>query len=178
MKFLKYLGFGLVGMMVLFGVIGLFLPYDKHIERQIVIDAPAAEVFPYANDFRKFNEWSPWKGLDQSTRYTYSGPQSGVGANMQWAGDKEYTGRGTQEILESDPGEFVKTKVEFAFMEPASTTFHLSEENGKTTVTWGFDIYMSNTIFRFSGLLFDSWAWVGDTYEQGLSDLKILVERK
>jgi len=178
MKFLKYLGFSLIGIMVLFGFIGLFLPYDKHIERQITIDAPATKVFPYANNFRKFNEWSPWKGLDKNTRYSYSGPQNGVGAKMQWAGDKEYTGRGTQEILESDADTFVKTKVEFAFMEAASTTFHLSEKEGKTTVTWSFDIYMSNTIFRFSGLIFDSWAWVGETYELGLSDLKTLIESK
>jgi len=176
MKFLKYLGLSLIGIMVLFGVIGLFLPYDKHIERKITIDAPAADVFVYANDFRKFNEWSPWAGLNANTRYTYSGADNGIGAKMQWAGDHEYIGKGVQEILESEPDKFVKTKVKFALMEPASTTFSLVENNGKTTVTWGFDIYMSNTIFRFSGLIFDSWAWVGDTYEQGLSDLKIRVE--
>lgn len=176
MKFLKYLGLGLIAMMVLFGIIGLFLPYDKHIERQIIINAPAAKVFAYANDFHKFNEWSPWAGLDASTRYTYSGAEKGVGAEMQWAGDHEYVGRGTQIILESEPDRYVKTKVEFALMEPASTTFTLVENNGQTSVIWGFDIYMSNTIFRFSGYIFDSWGWVGDTYERGLLDLKKRVE--
>jgi hypothetical protein len=177
-KFFKYLAIILAGIMILVGIIGLFLPYNKHIERQITINAPASRVFPYANNFRKFNEWSPWTELDGHARYTYSGPERGVGAKMQWAGDYEYVGKGVQEILESEADKFVKTRVEFAFMEPASTSFRLSENDGKTTVTWSFDIYMDNTIFRFSGLIFDSWAWVGDTYEQGLSNLKTLVESK
>ena len=178
MKFLKYLGLGLLGTMVLFGIIGMFLPYDKHIERQITIDAPAAAVFAYANDFRKFKLWSPWPGLDANTQYTYSGAEQGVGAKIAWAGEHETIGMGTQEILESTPDTFIKTRVKFAHMEPASTSFQLIEENGKTTVVWGFDLYMSNTIFRFSGLLFDSWAWVGNRYERSLLDLKTLVENK
>lgn len=178
MKFLKYVGFGLIGLMVLFGIIGMFLPYNKHIERQITIDAPAAIVFPYINDFKLFNQWSPWAKLDTDTVYTYTGNENGIGAKMQWTSKHEFVGKGTQEILESQADQFVKTKLVFAFMEPASTSFHLSEVDGKTTMVWTFDIYMGNTIFRFSGLLFDSWGWVGTTYEQGLHDLKTFIERQ
>ena len=178
MRWLKYIGLATLAVMVLFGIIGLFLPYDKHIERQITIKAPANIVFAYLNDFRKFNQWSPWAKIDPETRYTYNSVDSGLSAAMQWSSNHEYVGKGSQEILESQPFSYVKTRLEFAFMEPAATSFSLQETQGQTTVVWTFDIYMSNTIFRFSGWLLDSWDWVGTTYELGLLDLKTLIENR
>lgn len=174
MKFIKYLAVGLIGLMILFGFIGLFLPSSQHIERQITIDAPAARVYPYANDFRKFNEWSPWAKLDPNTRYTFSGTDSGTGAIMQWSSEHEHVGKGSQQIIDSRPNEYVKTELDFGFGAPANATFTLSETAGQTTVVWAFDAYMGNTISRYFGLMMDSW--VGASYEQGLADLKTLVE--
>ena len=174
MKFVKYVALGLLGLMVLFGVIGLFLPSSQHVERQVKINASAAQIFPYVNDFRKFNEWSPWAKLDPNTRYTFSGTQSGTGAIMQWASEHEHVGAGSQEIVESRPNEFVKTKLDFGFGSPAAATFTLSGSSDETTVVWTFDTYMGNTISRYFGLMMDNW--VGTSYDQGLADLKVLVE--
>ncbi len=174
MKLLKYAALSGGGLMVLLGVIGLFLPYAQHVERQITIDAPAAAVFPYANDYRKFNEWSPWAKLDPNTHYTFSGEKSGVGAIMAWSSEHQHVGKGSQEILESRLDTLVKTRLDFGFGEPATATFNLDEADGKTTVIWAFDTYMGNTISRYFGLMLDNW--VGASYEQGLFDLKSLVE--
>lgn len=174
MKFIKYALLSLLGLMVLFGVIGLFLPSSQHVERRITIDAPASAIFPYLNDFRKFIEWSPWAALDPNTRYTFSGTDSGTGAVMQWSSEHEHVGNGSQKIVESRADEFVRTELDFGFGAPAAASFSLSESDGRTTVTWAFDAYMGNTISRYFGLMMDSW--VGPAYEQGLADLKALVE--
>jgi hypothetical protein len=176
MRFFKYVALALLGLMVLFAFIGLFLPSAQHVEREITVAAPAAEIFPYTNDFHKFIEWSPWAKLDPDTKYTFSGASSGVGAKMQWASEHEYVGHGSQEILESIPDTFLKSSLDFGFGEPATASFTLSESDGQTTVVWAFDTYMGNTITRYFGLMLDQW--VGAAYEQGLSDLKLLVESR
>jgi hypothetical protein len=173
-KFIKYVALALLGLMVLFGFVGLFLPSAQQVVRQITIAAPAAKIFPYTNDFHKFIVWSPWAKLDPDTQYTFSGPSMGVGAKMQWASEHEYVGYGSQEILESQPNTFVKSKLDFGFGEPAIASLTLSESGEQTTVVWVFDTYMGNTISRYFGLMLDQW--VGTSYEQGLSNLKILVE--
>ena len=174
MKFFKKAALAVLGLMVLFGVIGLFLPSSQHVERQIIIDAPASRVFPYLNDFRKFNEWNPWARLDPNTRYTFSGTDSGTGAIMQWSREHEHVGNGSQRIVDSKLNEFVKTELDFGFGAPANATFTLSESAGQTTVVWAFDAYLGNTISRYFGLMMDNW--VGASYDQGLADLKALVE--
>lgn len=174
MKFLKYVLLGLLGFMILFGVIGLFLPSSQQVVREITINAPASEVFPYANNYRKFNEWSPWARQNPDTRFTYSGPEQGVGAKMEWASKHEHVGKGAQEILESRPDEFIKTRLDFGFDDPSTATFTFTETAGKTTVVWTFETYLGNTISRYFGMMLDSW--VGDSYEKGLADLKALLE--
>ncbi len=174
MKALKYVALVLLGLMVLFAFIGLFLPSLQQIERRIIIEAPAADIFPYTNDLHKFVVWSPWAKLDPDTKFTFSGSGSGVGAKMQWASEHEHVGHGSQKILESQLNTLVKSQLDFGFGEPATASFTLSESDGQTTVVWTFDTYLGNTISRYFGLMLDQW--VGTSYEQGLSDLKILVE--
>ena len=51
-------------------------------EKQL-IQAPPQVVFGYINDYRKFNQWSPWFERDPEAKYEYSGP-TGVGSKMHW----------------------------------------------------------------------------------------------
>ncbi len=178
MKIIKYLLLGFIALIIVLGVVGIFLPDTQHVERQIAIDAPADEIFPYVNDFRKFNEWSPWAKIDPQTKYTFSGPESGVGAKMEWASEHQQVGQGTQEILESVPNNTVKTRLDFGMGGPSLAGFALSENNGQTTVVWSFDAYFENSIARYFGLMLDLDKWVGGDYEKGLANLKTVVEAK
>jgi hypothetical protein len=176
LKYLKYFALSLLGLMVLFGALGLLLPSAQHVERQIEIQAPATTIFPYVSDYRKFIEWSPWAKLDPKTHYLFSGPPSGVGAKMEWLSTHSSVGTGSQEILELQPNRFVKARLDFGDWSPALSSFSLSEVAGKTTLIWTYDTYMDNTISRYFGMMLDSW--IGDVYKNGLSDLKILIESK
>ena len=174
LKILKFIAFALLSSFFIFGIVGFFLPNAQHVERQIVLDAPASDVFPYLNDFHQFNKWSPWAKLDPNARYTYSGAQQGIGAKIEWQSEYQSVGSGSQEIVDARQNDYLKTRLDLGAGEPATATFRLIESAGKTTLTWAFDAQLNNIVSRYFGLMLDQW--VGAAYETGLSDLKMLVE--
>jgi len=49
----------LVVLLALFAGVGMLLPRYVHVERSIVIGAPAATVYALVDGFKQFNKWSP-----------------------------------------------------------------------------------------------------------------------
>ena len=174
MKVLKGLFLGIIGLIVVLAIVGLFLPSSARVERSIVIDRPASLIFPVLNSFERFNEWSPWYGLDPTAEYSYSGPSSGVGARMDWKGN-EAVGVGTQTITASEPDSRIATDLDFGEMGVAKVELKLTPEGQGTRVTWGFQTdFGYDLVGRYFGLLMDRF--VGADYEKGLAQLKALVE--
>jgi len=60
MRVLKRFVFGLLGIFEMMAVVGMFLPREVAVERNIRIDAAATEIFPHINNLRATTEWSPW----------------------------------------------------------------------------------------------------------------------
>jgi len=155
--------------------IGMLLPRQVHVERSIVIDAPAATVYALVDGFKQFNKWSPWAALDPNTKYTWEGPSFGVGAKQSWSGDPKKVGTGSQEIVEVKPNQMVKSKLDFGDRGLATAQFTLSPEAAGTKVTWGLDSDMgAGPIGRYFGLMMDRM--IGADYEKGLASLKTLAE--
>jgi effector-binding domain-containing protein len=174
MRFLKGLFVAIAVIVVALVAVGFFLPDKAHVERSTTIARPPSEVFAVLNSFRRFNDWSPWFGLDPNAKYTYSGPASGVGAKQAWTGNKD-VGTGSQEILESKPNELIRTALDFGEMGKAEATFRLTPVASGTQVTWGLDVNAGGKLIgRFFNLMMDSM--VGKDYDKGLAQLKTLVE--
>jgi Polyketide cyclase / dehydrase and lipid transport len=174
MTSLKRVLAGIMAVVVLLVVVGLVLPRQVHVERSIVINAPQAQLFDALNGFKRFNEFSPWAALDPQTQYSYSGPESGVGARMNWISTNEDVGSGTNEIVESTPSELIRTRLDFGG-QLAEATFRFEPADGGTRVTWGFDCDTGNNpIMRYVGLMLDDW--IGADYEKGLAKLKEVME--
>jgi effector-binding domain-containing protein len=100
---------------------------------------------------------------------------------MEWEGDPRLTGKGTQEIIESVPYSLVRTRLDFDQQGVAIAYFEISESEGGSEVTWGFDTDVTegqnlfgSLMARYFGLLFDRW--IGTDYEMGLANLKTLAE--
>ena len=51
-------------------------PDHLHVERSILIKAPAAKIFAFINDFHRWEAWSPYN-KDPAMKKTYSGSDSG-----------------------------------------------------------------------------------------------------
>ncbi len=151
---------------------------EFRITRSITIDAPAAEVFPHVNDFHKWDAWTPWKKLDPTAKITFEGPSSGPGAVYKWAGN-DAVGEGMMTILESKPDELIKIKLQFftPMDSTGETVFTFKPDGAKTVVTWtrtGEREYKLRAICALLGV--DKI--VGDQFEEGLTNLKTVVEKK
>lgn len=162
-------------LVLLLVVVAFLLPRSVHVERQTTISAPRATVFTLVNGFQNFNKWSPWHDRDPQTQYSYSGPSLGIGARMSWSSQDPNVGSGSQEIVESQPWELVKTKLDFGPDGIATAHFKLVPQGSGTQVIWGFDTDLGNNpVSRYFGLFLDRM--LGPDYEKGLAGLKKLAE--
>ncbi len=175
MKLLKRILISLVVLVVVITVIGFFLPREVQVERQVIIQAPPQVVFDRVSDMTRFNDWSPWHGLDPDANYQFSGPASGVGARMSWTSDKPEVGSGSQEIVDVTAPGYVAIKLDFGDQGQADSYYRIRDYQGGSELTWGFKVDMGNDIVgRYLGLMMDSL--VGTEYEKGLAKLKTQLE--
>jgi uncharacterized protein YndB with AHSA1/START domain len=176
MAFARLLFRVLLTLLILLAVIGLLLPSSARVERSIVVDAPAAAIFPHLNGMRAFHAWSPWSGMDAETRYRFEGPERGVGSRMTWESGDSQVGQGSQEIIDSVPDRRVEMQLEFGDKGNGTATFLLEPEGSATRVRWEFHtVFGWDVLGRYVGLMLDSM--IGVAYEKGLKDLKSRVEQ-
>lgn len=178
MRALKRLVLGIVLLTLVMVAVAYALPKHVSVQRSVVINAHEQDIFPYLNDLRKFNEWSPWAARNPDTRFEYSGHPQGVGARMEWSGEGARAGGGgSQEIVESEDGKRVVVALEFEGQAPAAARYELGPAGAGTRVTWGVSADVGNNpLSRWTGLMFDRW--IGEDFEQGLARLKELVEKQ
>jgi hypothetical protein len=94
-------------------VIAVFMqPTEFRVERSTTIAAAPSEVFAHVNDFHRWDDWSPWLKLDPNAKVAHEGPPAGTGAVFKWSGN-DNVGEGSMTIVESQPGERIKIKLEF-----------------------------------------------------------------
>ncbi len=172
MKIAKY---GIV-VIVLFLFIGLMLPAKVEVERQIVVDQDPDTVFATLNGFSRFNDWSPWAGIDPNTQYTFSGPLMGKGAAMCWQSEHEDVGSGCQTITAVDGHKRIETALDFGAQGTANGYYEVGMAPQGTLVIWGFETDFGwNIVGRYFGLFMDGM--IGEQYEKGLQQYKAMVEK-
>lgn len=165
--------YGIVAVIVLLILVGLALPRSSRVEVQTEIDANAATVFAQLNDFRRFSLWAPLTDIDPNVRILYSGERRGVGSTMTWNGG--LAGSGTQTITASRPFEGIDIIMNRGETGEANTWFTLAQDDGVTTVSWGFETdYGLNILGRYLAPLFSRI--VAREYRSGLARLKELAE--
>lgn len=176
---MKKVLFIIVGVIAVALLGALLLPSKIHLERSIVINAPAAKIFPEVNSLQKWPAWDPWQVKDPNVKNTYTGPESGVGNTNIWESDHKEVGYGSQTITESVPNETLKAKLILG--KPGEEYggglgfFNFTPEGENTKVVWGMDMDLGmNPIARYYGLMMDGT--IGKDFEQGLTNLKAHVE--
>jgi len=152
---------------------------DMRVARSATLSATPADVFAEINDLSKWNAWSPWARLDPNAKTTFEGPASGVGSKMSWDSDNGRVGAGSMTITESRPSEYIKIQLDFLKpMKGTSTAeFTLKPADNQTEVTWSM-VGKRNFIGKAMGLIINCEKMVGGMFEQGLGNLKEIVEKK
>jgi carbon monoxide dehydrogenase subunit G len=164
-------------MSALGSILGAFAPRDFRIERSATIKAPANAVFAQVNNFQNWRAWSPWERLDPALKRNYDGPAAGTGSQYAWVGNKK-VGQGRMTIVDSRPDELVRIKLEFFKPFAANNTaeFRFKPADGGTAVTWSMSGH-NNFISRALCLFINMDRMVGGQFEQGLSNMRDVVER-
>jgi uncharacterized protein YndB with AHSA1/START domain len=152
-------------------------PNTFRIARSAVIDAPPERIYPLINDLHEWPRWSPWARLDPQQKVTYEGSPLGAGAIMAWSGNKK-VGVGKMKIAESSQNERIRLKLQF--IKPMKCVndaqFDLKPiGETRTEVLWtmsGRNEFMAKAMHAF----FNMDKMVGGQFEEGLANLKALVE--
>lgn len=141
---------------VLAVLVGVILPSHGHIERSVEVSSPLRQVYDSLNTFRRFPEWSSLRRRDPQTRMTFDGPESGVGAKVNWSSSAPQIGDGSLTIESSEPDSEIKMAVDNGWSGKDKTyTITLTpSSNGKTVkISWAYDAdYDWNLIWRYAGL--------------------------
>jgi uncharacterized protein YndB with AHSA1/START domain len=150
---------------------------DFRVERSLVIAAPAEKLFPYLDNHKKFNEWSPWAKMDPEAKNTYTGPESGVGAVASWDGKK--VGKGSATITDWKINERIVERMDWKEpMEGSSTVeFAFKPDGDKTKVTWVMYGKNEGVMAKVMSLFMSAERMCGPEFEKGLADVAQLVAK-
>lgn len=178
MKVLKYVGLGLLAVVLLFVIVVMTQPSTFRVERSATVAAPSEAVYAQIVDFHAWQGWSPWEKLDPSMQKTYGGPASGTGASYAWSGDGE-VGEGKMTITDAKQPSNVTIRLEFIkpFESTNTTTFTLVPAPGGTKVTWAME-GENSFLGKAFGIFMDMDKMVGADFEKGLGAMKQIAESK
>ena len=153
-------------------------PAHFRVERSATMRAPAMAPFEQVHDFHNWRAWSPWEKLDPALKRTYEGPQAGTGAIYAWQGNKD-VGEGRMTIVESKPGELVRIRLEFfkPFAATNVTEFRFKPQGEATAVTWSMS-GDNNFFAKAMGLFINMDRMIGGMFDQGLAQMKAVVEKR
>ena len=162
----------------LYVVVALVLPSERHLFEKIETNRKLTIVFDSLNSLHRFKAWNPLILRDPRVQLTYSGPDSGVGARMDYVSTNERIGKGSWEITESIPREKVAYKIESRERGSNKRTefsFRPTGRNNRNVeITQTFDVnYGWDLIGRYAGLYVARN--VGDDMKLGLSRLVTML---
>ena len=158
----------------LFVVVGLMLPSKRHLVEKVETNRKLTIAFDSLNSLRRFDDWNPLVLRDPRMQLSYSGPESGVGARMDYVSKEDSLGKGSWEISESVPRKRITYKLENVQRgsnKRVSFTFEPTGRNNRNVeITQTYDVdYGWNLLGRYSGMYVARY--VGDDMKMGLSRL-------
>jgi hypothetical protein len=163
---------------VLFLIVGALLPSSRSLSESVETNRRMTIVYDTINSLRRFDDWNPLALRDPNMKMELSGPESGVGARLDYSSDIENVGSGSWEIVESTENERVlytiennargdNKRMEF-LLEPTGRSGRNVQITQKYRVDYGWDL-----LGRYSGLYVSRN--VGDTMKLGLSRLSNML---
>jgi len=152
-------------------------PDTFRIERSTRIQAPPEAIFGYMADFHRLPAWLPYEQKDPDMERRYSGAPEGAGAVYDFAGDSQ-VGSGRMKIIELTPPTRVRMSLEMHKPMHAHNLieFGLRPDGGATVVSWSME-GRKPFIAKLLGVFIDMDRMIGKDFEQGLANLKAVVEQ-
>ncbi len=167
---------GIAVVVVVFLVVVMMQPTDFRVVRTARIKGTPAAVFAQVNNFHNWPGWSPWEKLDRESKKTFEGPEEGKGASYSWNGNNS-VGEGKLTITDSKPNEQILMQLEFKrpFVCNNDTEFTFKAEGDETVISWDMS-GKNNFMAKMMGLFMNMDNMVGGQFEEGLENMKKIVE--
>jgi hypothetical protein len=179
MKILRNVGIALGAIIALLLIVAAFEPAQTQLEKTIVINKPAPEVYAFVSDLRNFDKWNYWKREKEPTaKVSVSEQYSGVGATYTWEGTPDNTGTGTMTIASVEENKSISQKMQFKVPREGEAMAGLKLEpvEGGTKVVYWFDGgNASYPVDRLAAMIFVK-PMLNGAYEKSLAFLKQEVE--
>lgn len=173
MNTLKKIGIGLLILISIPLIAGLFISKEVNYEKSIIIDAPIEIVWLHVNSLSAIDTWSPWNDYDPQMKKVLTGTDGEVGAKQQWESKHEKVGKGSQTISKIEAPNLIETTLKFyePYESEAKGYIKLFDENGTTKVSWGFSSEMPYP-FNVTKLFMNMEKMMGEEWQNGLTKLK------
>jgi hypothetical protein len=173
---LKKLGLGILVLIVGFLAYVSTRNGSFHYERSGTIHATPEKIFPYISNFKMGSQWSPYEKMDPNMSKKYSGNDGESGSIMEFEGNKD-TGSGKLEMLKVIPNEQVDIKLTMLKPWHAENLiqYKLTPEAEGTLFTWSMS-GDGGFMGKLMSVLIDCEKMMGDQFEQGINNLREVVE--
>jgi len=172
MKILKWTGIVLGTIILLALIVSIFLPSRVEVKRELVINAPAENVYEQIINFKNWPRWSAFVRADSTLKPVYSGADQGVGASYSWTAEE--MGDGKIDIREAAFNDSIRMAMYFQeSKEPAWGIYRFKKEGEGVKVTM---VMIADMPFymRLMGLMMKGM--VGEKYDESLKNLKTIAE--
>ena len=140
-----------------------------HVQRSIVIAAPAAQIHEIVRDFRTWPDWSPWLIAEPEATLSFAED----GRSYSW--DGKVTGAGVMQVESEDAPGRINYRLDFLRPWKSSNTvgFSFHPKDGGTEVVWTMEGSLPWFMFWMRTMMS---GFIGADYDRGLRMLKDRVE--
>ena len=130
---------GLAGLTALLGFIGLVLPANGTIERELDIDRAPAAVFELATRLESLTEWSALPARDLRAVYGVEEVGEDGPLSLVWRDPRSSQEKGRMTLVYAVPSEQVRYSLEFPGHLPIDIVLEIEPRLGGSTVRWRYD---------------------------------------
>lgn len=155
---------------------GFFLPAEFSAKRSAKIEAPEEVVFDSLRRITTWPKWHPWlEGAEDDDLISFGDTLKGKGAVVYKS--REQSDMSKVRILDVAPvRKEMEVRVQVAGQVTLTSTIHLQRKNNGTMIEWQDRGEVGiNPIQRYIALAMP--ALLGKTIDQGLTNLKALMEK-
>jgi hypothetical protein len=163
---------------VLFLVVALALPSSRYLSEKVETNRKMTIVFDTLNSLRRFKDWNPLVLRDPRMQMHLSGPESGVGARLDYSSKVPQLGNGSWQLVDSQPGQ----RVSYALTNPQRGSNKQTKFLLKPTGRGGRNVEITQTysvqygwdlLGRYAGMYVSRH--VGDDLKLGLERLSNML---
>lgn len=167
--------FVILAIFALILIVAAILPGKYLIEKSIVINRPAVEVYNKVANLNHYSQWNPWQKQDPAAITTITGDPGHVGHKYYWNGKK--VGEGHLTVRSTAPGKAINFDLQFIkpFKSQAIDAWDFTDTTDGAKTVWRNSGELPFPVARLMGPYLNKQ--LNKQFEEGLISLKELCEK-